>query len=186
MTVSTSPVLIVGAGISGLALAQGLLKSSIPFRIFERDPVLNVRSQGYRVRINGLGIAALESVLTPTLFSRLKASCAQVTLSGQPGQMGPRSNINAVTGEKVERRFGPPPPGVGEVEPLNADRSVLRSVLMHGLEEYVEFGKTFTSYELPSEGGVVVHFSDGSEASGRLLIGTYSTSQNHSEAPFHC
>ena len=171
MTVSQSPILIVGAGISGLALAQGLLKSSIPFRIFERDPVLNVRSQGYRVRINGIGIAALKSLLTPALYSRLEDSCAQVILNDQPGRMGPSSKINAVTGGKVERSFGPPPREAGEVVPLNADRSVLRSVLMHGLEEHVEFGKAFTSFELPPEGGVVVRFSDGSEATGSLLIG---------------
>ena len=170
------PILIIGAGISGLALAQGLLKSSIPFRIFERDPVLNVRSQGYRVRISDNGIAALESLLDNTLFSRLEASCASVatgsrTQNAANAGAGPRWRLNARSMEKIESNFGPPPNLLTRM-PLNADRSVLRSVLIHGLEEYVEFGKTFESYRIDSAGSsVVVRFSDGSEVTGRLLVG---------------
>ncbi len=58
----------------------------------------------------------------------------------------------------------------GGPEPLNADRMVLRSVLMRGLEEYVEFGKEFSAYEISSS-GVTVRFHDGSEAHGSLLVG---------------
>jgi protoporphyrinogen oxidase len=78
---SQLPVLIIGAGISGLTLGQGLLKASIPFRIFERDPSINQRTQGYRVRINSVGIDALSSTLSPSLLDRLKESCA-INLGG--------------------------------------------------------------------------------------------------------
>jgi 2-polyprenyl-6-methoxyphenol hydroxylase-like FAD-dependent oxidoreductase len=166
----TAPVLINGAGISGLAFAQGLLKAGIPFRIFERDPALNVRSQGYRVRLNTNGIDALNQVLPPHLSSQLKASCAHNT-SHLP------LHFNAITGEKFNLGFNsvkqPPQAGGGE-ESLNADRSVVRSVLMKGLEEFVEFGKEFLKYEITPR-GITVHFTDRSKVDGILLVGADGT-----------
>lgn len=184
------PILILGAGISGLALAQGLLKSNIPFRIYERDNHFNLRAQGYRVRIVGPGIEALQSLLPPALYSRLEASCAIFADRSQ----GPGAKLDALNAEQIEDFFGKggPPhvggrpelgnPGKGGhsagmmqkpedgTEPLNADRMVLRSVLMRGLEEYVEFGKDFSAYEI-TPSGVNLRFSDGSQAEGSLLVG---------------
>ncbi|CAD6590683.1 MAG: hypothetical protein ASARMPRED_004966 [Alectoria sarmentosa] len=178
------PILILGAGISGLALAQGLLQSNIPFRLYERDTHFNLRAQGYRVRIIGPGIQALQSVLPPALYARLEASCAINTLGGER----PGARLDALSAEEIENFFGKGgPPGAGGPgqsglsniggsgasvvqEPLNADRMVLRSVLMRGLEEFVEFGKEFSAYEI-TPSGVTVRFSDGSEAQGSLLVG---------------
>jgi 2-polyprenyl-6-methoxyphenol hydroxylase-like FAD-dependent oxidoreductase len=44
-------------------------------------------------------------------------------------------------------------------------------VLLDGLGDVVEFGRTFERYELTGDGQVVAHFSDGSSASGDLLVG---------------
>ncbi|CAF9938261.1 hypothetical protein IMSHALPRED_000734 [Imshaugia aleurites] len=181
-TAIQQPILILGAGISGLALAQGLLKSHIPFRIYERDTHFNLRAQGYRVRIVGPGIEALQSVLSPELFSRLEASCA----INAHGGVGSGTKLDALSTEPIVGFFGKEgPPKLfnkggpangamvkpqGSPEPLNADRMVLRSVLMRGLEEYVEFGKDFSAYDI-SPSGVTIHFRDGSEAQGALLVG---------------
>ena len=48
----TSPILIVGAGISGLTLAQALLKEGIPFQIVEQDEPLLSRSAGSGLTIH--------------------------------------------------------------------------------------------------------------------------------------
>lgn len=45
-------VLIIGAGIGGLTLAQGLRKQGISFEIFERDASAEARGQGYAVGLH--------------------------------------------------------------------------------------------------------------------------------------
>ena len=80
MSTGSKPILIIGAGVSGLCLAEGILKNTnLPFRVFERDPSLHARSQGYRVRVSGEGIAALRHNLPSERFDRLIANaCAFV------------------------------------------------------------------------------------------------------------
>lgn len=183
---SVKPILILGAGISGLCFAQALLENhpTTPFRIFERDAVFNQRAQGYRVRLDSTGHNALKSCLSEELFERLEKSCAQIAKG-----MGPIWLLDAVTGErckgvsvgprgarKVESMGSQPAPKAPDIEietnkvALNADRTVLRSVLIRGLEEYVEFGKELLEFETTT-GGVKVRFADGSEVEGCLLVG---------------
>lgn len=45
-------VLIVGAGIGGLVLAQSLRKQGISFEIFDRDVDKNARFQGWAISIH--------------------------------------------------------------------------------------------------------------------------------------
>ena len=180
------PILILGAGISGLCFAQALLKNhpTISFRIYERDAVFNQRAQGYRVRLDSTGQNALKTCLSEELLERLEKSCAHSTKG-----MGPLWLLDAITGEqRTGATFGPPvkrnvesvgsqpAPQVPHIEmevdkaALNADRTVLRSVLIRGLEDYVEFGKEFVEFETTAE-GVKVRFADGSEVEGCLLVG---------------
>jgi 2-polyprenyl-6-methoxyphenol hydroxylase-like FAD-dependent oxidoreductase len=49
----TPHVLILGAGLGGLLLAQALTKQGISFEIYERDESLNARFQGYALAIQG-------------------------------------------------------------------------------------------------------------------------------------
>lgn len=124
------------------------------------------------------GIEALQTVLPPALYSRLEASCAINAHGGE----APSARLDALSAEEIESFFtkgGPSAGGPtvalaqkpeGSPDPLNADRMVLRSVLMRGLEEFIEFGKDFSAYEI-SPSGVTLRFSDGSEAQGSLLVG---------------
>lgn len=77
-----APILIIGTGISGLTLAQGLRNANIPFRLFERDPSFNVRAQGYRIRIDGTATKALEDTLPPDLFAQVNITCAPFLTGG--------------------------------------------------------------------------------------------------------
>ena len=157
---SALPTLICGAGVSGLCLAQGLLKAKIPSLLFERDPALNIRSQGYRFRILGPGILALREVLLPALYAEVENTCAYLA-------PGPVVHLNAITAEPTDGPGGAP---IDQVPPLNTDRTVMRSVLSQGLEELIEYNKEFVRYEITSS-GVKVSFSDGTQVQGCLLAG---------------
>ncbi|KAE8447820.1 hypothetical protein EG329_010049 [Mollisiaceae sp. DMI_Dod_QoI] len=163
----------MGAGISGLALAQGLLKASIPFHVYERDSSLNIRAQGYRVRINGFGIDALKYLLTSALYDRLEECMAITTTKGS----APPIHLDALTSKLAEFQFTGPrtnPIIPIDVQPLNADRSVLRMILSKGLEEHITFSKEFASYTTSSS-GVTVYFTDGTSITGSLLVGADGT-----------
>ena len=146
--------------------------------------MFNQRTQGYRVRLESTGRNALNVCLSEELFDRLEKSCAQV-----PQTMGPVRLLDALTGEICEGlSFGDPPVRKAESmesepalkapdieietdkEALNLDRTVLRGVLIRGLEDCVEFGKEFVQFETTSD-GVKVQFADGSEVEGCLLVG---------------
>ena len=82
-------------------------------------------------------------------------------------QAGPQAGSQAKLGEK---KMGPGGLQDEDVEPLNADRTVLRRVLIRGLEGYFEFRKKFEGFETTAA-SVRVRFSDGSEVEGCLLVG---------------
>lgn len=80
MAGESRPILIIGAGVSGLCLASGLRKNTaLPLRVFEKDSSLHARSQGYRFRVSGEGIGALKHNLSPEGYERVLANaCAYV------------------------------------------------------------------------------------------------------------
>jgi 2-polyprenyl-6-methoxyphenol hydroxylase-like FAD-dependent oxidoreductase len=155
-------VVIIGAGIGGLCLAQGLKKAGISVAVYERDRTVTDRLQGYRVHINPAGSRALHACLPPHLFDAFdrtggKPSRAIHFLTEQMGV------LLSVGGDLMEQR-----------EPIARHRSVsritLRQVLLSGLDGIVHFGKTFTRYAARADGRVVAHFEDGTSAEGDVLV----------------
>ncbi|RAL16634.1 FAD-dependent oxidoreductase [Aspergillus homomorphus CBS 101889] len=157
-------ILIIGAGVSGLALAQGLRRANIAFAVFERDSQLDSRLQGYRLRIPGQLQQDLQALLPEDTLRNLEATCART-------EMG-ESNIRATDGSVLAcRRFSPSP---GQPVPYTVDRGLLRQALMTGIDEDVCFGKTLTEYKLVKADGVdvvEVTFQDGTVERGSLLVG---------------
>jgi salicylate hydroxylase len=155
-------VVIIGAGIGGLCLAQGLKKAGISVAVYERDRTVTDRVQGYRVHINPAGSRALHACLPPHLFDAFdrtggKPSRAMHFLTEQMGV------LLSVGGDLMEQR-----------QPIARHRSVsritLRQVLLSGLDGIVHFGKTFTRYEVRADARVVAHFEDGTSAEGDVLV----------------
>ena len=68
-------VAVIGGGIGGLTLAQGLRKDGISVAVYERDLAVTSRLQGYRVHINPAGSRALHGCLPPHLFDAFDRTC---------------------------------------------------------------------------------------------------------------
>ncbi|KAL9621353.1 MAG: hypothetical protein Q9160_004244 [Pyrenula sp. 1 TL-2023] len=170
------PILISGAGLSSLLLARSLLRSSIPFLVFERDQSLVFRAQGYRLRLSAQGLDAIESVLGPEGFQRFWDKC------GKTGGAKGFASINAVTGEDLPEE--PENPKSDEQKPqiresltsrdgktVGISRGDMRALFMEGCEPFVKWGHQVTGYELTST-GVRAVFKDGTKSvEGEMLVG---------------
>jgi choline dehydrogenase-like flavoprotein len=64
-------VLIVGGGIGGLCLAQGLKQAGISVAVYERDRTPDARLQGYRLNIEPIGARALQASLPTHVWNLL-------------------------------------------------------------------------------------------------------------------
>ncbi|KAA2267205.1 FAD-dependent monooxygenase [Solihabitans fulvus] len=147
--------MIIGAGVGGLCLAQGLVRAGIDVRIYERESGVNSRYQGFRIGIGGAGLDALRECLPQRLHAVLDASTGEI--SGERRIVD--EQLNLVT--QLE-------PGYGG---MATDRHVLRHLLLAGLTDRISFGKAFTAYEELADGTVRATFADGSTATGDLLVG---------------
>src|SRR5881296_1423069 len=72
-------VMIIGGGLGGLCLAQGLHKSGISVAVYERDRTRTDRLQGYRVHINPAGSRALHECLPPDRYDAFVATCGEAS-----------------------------------------------------------------------------------------------------------
>jgi 2-polyprenyl-6-methoxyphenol hydroxylase-like FAD-dependent oxidoreductase len=72
-------VVIIGAGVGGLCLAQGLRQAGVPVQVYERDQAPDARLQGYRLNIEPVGSRALHDCLPGQLWQLLVAT------AGDPG-----------------------------------------------------------------------------------------------------
>jgi salicylate hydroxylase len=157
-------VIVIGAGIGGLALAQGLRRRGVEVAAYERDRTPADRLQGYRVHINTAGSRALHACLPPEVFAAFLATCGQ-----------PNTGIGMFTHRLRELiwfgsdRPDPDPDPVDGVK--SASRISLRQVLLAGLDDVVRFGKAFTHYRRDPDGRVTACFADGSTATGDVLVG---------------
>jgi 2-polyprenyl-6-methoxyphenol hydroxylase-like FAD-dependent oxidoreductase len=156
--------LIIGGGIGGLCLAQGLRRAGIPVTVYERNATRTDWLQGYRIHINPNGSRALHRSLEPAAWQAFLDTVS--TDAGRFAFVTERLDTLIELGDDVVNT---------DPDPANqhhgASRITLRQVLLSGLDDVVEFGKTFERYELTRDGRVTAHFTDGSTATGELLVG---------------
>jgi len=162
-------VLIIGAGTGGLCLAHGLLASGIKVRVFERDRTPTDRLQGYRLHISATGNRALQACLPPENFERFVRASAITNTA-----------VTFLDG-KLNRLLQIDIPAVDQTAPESErpiSRIALRKILLEGLENVVDFDKTFIAYESTPEGRVSVRFKDGSVAIGDIVVGADGASSH--------
>ncbi|HEY4018936.1 MAG TPA: NAD(P)/FAD-dependent oxidoreductase [Pseudonocardiaceae bacterium] len=149
-------VIVIGAGLGGLCLAQGLRRAGIDVIVYERDTEAVARQQGYRIHINSDGRAGLAHNLPADLYQLFLAT------SGRADTDTPLFDhqLNVLDGWT----------GAPDEEPLVVDRLTLRQILLTGLADVVRFGHRFTHYSVAHDGPITAHFSDGRTATGDVLI----------------
>lgn len=160
-------VLIAGAGLGGLCLAQSLREHDVDVDVFERDRNPWDRPQGYRLHIDSDGVNALYQSLSSDAFHLFDATSMKAL---------PFTTI-VDTSLAIQRRLPSDEHGSTQVHAsaelpahVNVNRATLRQILLTGLEDRIQFGRRLAQYEV-DERGVSVTFEDGTRATGDLLVG---------------
>ncbi|WP_229908294.1 FAD-dependent oxidoreductase [Amycolatopsis oliviviridis] len=155
-------MLVIGAGLGGLCLAQGLRRAGISTAVYERDASPVARAQGHRLHLDANGRRALAATLPPDLFALLGAMAGRPAprVSGFDERLRP-AGVFALDEDPVP----------DDVMPSHVviDRRILRQVLLDGLDEVVEFGRRCVGHEADGD-TVTAFFSDGGTARGTLLV----------------
>ena len=162
MTQRPLHVLIAGGGLSGLCLAQGLLKDGHTCEVFERDADLS-RRRGYYLHMNGDGGAALRRCLPAGLFELYAETSRQTPVRRESIVLDDQLNVLS-----SQPHLGPP--NDGPRPHTGVHRQTLRQILLARLGDAFRPGRAAVSYgELP--GGVRLRLDDGSTAEGDVLVG---------------
>jgi 2-polyprenyl-6-methoxyphenol hydroxylase-like FAD-dependent oxidoreductase len=159
-------VVIVGAGLAGPLLAQGLTRSGSSVMLYERDAADRF-SQGYRIHIAPEGDLALRACLPAHLYKQVLATA---------GHRGSGWRVLDPQLRVLQETLIPPS---AEEETggrhLTVDRLTLRRILIDGID--VRYGAPFERFELLADGRVRAYFGDGSLDEADLLVaadGTHS------------
>ena len=160
-------VAVIGGGIGGLCLAQGLKRAGVNVTVYERDLTADSRLQGFRLNIEPTGSIALHACLPPALWQLLVAT------AGDPGpgigfldeRMRPLVLIGQNGRDSQDRDPLDPTTGRHAVS-----RVTLRKLLLAGLDDAVRFGKEFTDFAQADDGTVTAKFTDGTTATADVLV----------------
>ncbi|KAI9714030.1 MAG: hypothetical protein M1820_000760 [Bogoriella megaspora] len=153
-------IIIIGAGVSGLAFAQGLHRRGIDFSVYERCNTLDSRHQSHRIRIPGVLKDKVRALLTEEAWAEFEATCAETQLG--------ETTLNAPDASVVASRKGRLLNG--NLMPYTVDRGMMRKSFLKGIEQHVHFGKKFLRYEI-DENEVMAFFGDGTVEHGAFLVG---------------
>jgi 2-polyprenyl-6-methoxyphenol hydroxylase-like FAD-dependent oxidoreductase len=156
-------VIVVGGGIGGLCLAQGLRGAGVSVAVYEkaeRHPQASWQ-QGYQIHINAAGSAALADCLPADTYEQFTAKALR-----------PREGVQLLTAQ-LEQINTLQPHAIAGSNPIV--RTTLREVLLTGLDDVVRFNKAFVRYEQVAGGRIRAIFSDGSSAHGDVLVGADGT-----------
>ncbi|KAJ4989192.1 hypothetical protein SVAN01_05271 [Stagonosporopsis vannaccii] len=153
------PVLIIGSGSTGLALAQGLRKAGVPCTVFEK----NAHHHGERDWNMGLhwGASVLKRLLPDGLFDA-RVQSLQVDPHVPTKDLDDLIWLRGDTGERLATiTFGPF---------YRLRRSKLRDLLSQDLS--IHYNKQLRHITYSDDGQTVTaHFTDSTAATGCLLVG---------------
>ncbi|GKT64403.1 FAD dependent oxidoreductase/monooxygenase [Colletotrichum tofieldiae] len=160
-------VIIVGGGLSGSLLANGLMNNDVNFTLYERDPADSKR-EGYQIRLGDAAMEAFECCLKPDHVASIRTRLGLSTNQSSTAPIVCTSQFKIVLDLSQL-------PNYSRSAAIN--RVVLRNLLLDPVETagHARFGKAFSRYEIicPADGQerVKVHFADGSSDTCDVLVG---------------
>jgi 2-polyprenyl-6-methoxyphenol hydroxylase-like FAD-dependent oxidoreductase len=151
----TEPVIIIGAGIGGLATALALKRAGIEFRIFERVNTLDEVGAGLTLWANAV------KALHKLGLDEITDAAFHLTDGDIYAWQGAR--LSSLSAQRLQQRLG--------TTSLAVHRADLQSALLAAVgTERVMTGSQCNGFE-QDESGVTVHFTNGQQVRGCALIG---------------
>ncbi|KAK4664677.1 uncharacterized protein QC763_507210 [Podospora pseudopauciseta] len=157
MATSQDRVLIVGAGSSGLLIAQVLKKAGIPATVFEQDTSPTSRHRDWNFGIYWAQ-SRLEECLPPNLHDLVKST--QTDPNYEPSVDEKLNIFNGHTGEMMNSLPAP--------YSMRIRRRPWLELLKTGID--VRYGKRLSSVSV-TDISMTIAFEDGTSETGTLLIG---------------
>ena len=154
-------VAIVGGGIGGLCLAQGLKRAGVRVTVYERDESPVSRLQGFRVHIDPEGSTALHECLPEDLWKIFDAT---------GGDFGQGFTMITEQLQELLRLHSDDRPTHPIARHRSISRITLRRVLLAGLADAVRFNKRFVRYEELADRRFTIHFADGGSARADVVV----------------
>lgn len=160
-------VVISGAGLAGLTLANTLYRNGIEVVVCEAADALESQDPGYRIHMNSTGTAALHAALEPQLWELCLAT------AGIPRQemlhFDHELNLAAARDVSLSRGRGVDVDGLPEH--VIVSRMTLRRVLELGLPAgAVRFGSGATGFDVEADGTVAVRLADGTTLDADVFV----------------
>lgn len=144
---------MVGAGIGGLACAQGLVRAGLDVQVVERDLSL---TGGYKLHLGAPAVLALRELLSAISFETLLGSSVTT-----------RGFSLALRDHRGRRLLGASEPSAGLS--LDVDRITLRQILALRLEDRISLGRTCQGWRVAGD-TVVAELDDGVEIEADVLV----------------
>ncbi|KAF2023394.1 FAD/NAD(P)-binding domain-containing protein [Setomelanomma holmii] len=156
--VDTLPILIIGSGTTGLALAQGLRKARLKCIVFEKNASQH-RERDWNMGLHW-GAPVLKSLMPDGWWDRIQSVQADPHVPTK--ELDTLNWLKGDTGETMAAfTFGPF---------YRLRRSKLRDLLSEGLE--MQYNKRLVDVSYATNGqSVTAHFADGSSEVGSMLVG---------------